>query len=109
MSFDSFIRELDFFGISYNEEDIIDGDKIIVALKKENSELRQQIQKDEELAADDEKNSVSRLLFKAIIEEVYDLKARLDNLGKDLFNDPDFDSREFLIHILIYVGLIFLS
>ena len=33
-------RELDAFGIPYNEADIIDGDKVIAAMKKENNKSR---------------------------------------------------------------------
>ena len=54
------MNELDFFGISYDEEDIIDYDKVIAVLNKEkNKVLRQRILT---LIALDEYNEVDRLV-----------------------------------------------
>ena len=66
-------RELDVFGIPYSEDDIIDGDKVIDALKKEN-----QLE-----------TSALRLQIKALLEaknlcmkEKDELKGRLDEIGR---------------------------
>ena len=80
----SFKNELGFFGIPYNEEDVIDGDKVIAALKKENAELRQQIQ--------------------AAIEKADELKQRLDKIGSIASGNPHFDSYE-LVKDLTIVGV----
>ena len=75
------MNELDFFGIKYKEEDIIDGNNVIAALKKENQVQRQQI--------------------KAAIEKADELKAKLDEIGSIVFDTPHFDSYEFVKSVTI--------
>ena len=43
VSTDTFIRDLDFYGIRYDDKDIVDGDKVVAALKEANSTLNHKI------------------------------------------------------------------
>jgi len=87
VSTQSFMNELDFFEISYNEEDIIDGNKVIAALKKENEVLRQQIKAlGARIKAAIEEVNYQRTRIKAAIEEVNEMKAKVAVMEERLLN-----------------------